>query len=67
MLEEELDAGDAALGETVGEGAGRHHVAGEILAIEDARVALEAAVGIDTLQVERGELHLVRARAFAHA
>jgi hypothetical protein len=32
---------------------GHHHVARQVLAVKEARVAFEAAVGVDAFEVER--------------
>ena len=58
VLEQHLDAGGAAFGEAVAEGAGRDHVVAQVLGVEQAGVACEGAVGLDALQVEAGEFQL---------
>jgi hypothetical protein len=65
VLEQHLDAGGTALREALREGAGHDDVVAQILAVKEARVTLEAAVGVDAFEVERQELHLVPRRCRA--
>jgi hypothetical protein len=59
VLEQHLDAGSPALVQALREGARHDDVAREVLAVKEAGVAFEAAVGLDALEIERKVLHLV--------
>jgi hypothetical protein len=71
VLEEHADAAGPALPDAFPERAGQDDVTAHVLAVEQARIALERALHVDALQVECPKFDLVhapyrRSKCFAH-